>query len=333
MRSSRLLACFAATSGFAQPQVVDPDYDTTIANPAYTVRHPTILFDEAHHNLHTAGGLYKPFVELITHDGYRVESNRKAFTKDVLAPYDILVIANATGAAGTGLGPASPAFTAAECQAVDAWVKGGGSFLFITDHYPYGAAAQPLAKRFGVAMSQGQTLDSQNSIPGIPSTLIFARENELLGNHPINWGRGPSEQISRVVTYSGQSLLGPRGSVPFLMLAETAVNRSQLDNSLTPAGGRSQGLAFIHGKGRVVVMGEAGALSAQFDQRGKPFGMNVEGTDNRQLSLNIMHWLSGLIPVQPRATAKRRGASRPAPSSSKAKSRPSVPKPVPDEQP
>ena len=61
--------------------------------------------------------------------------------------------------------------------------------------------------------------------------------------------------------------------------------------------------------------------------------MNVEGTDNRQLSLNIMHWLSGLIPVQPRVAAKKRGASRPAPSSRKVKSRPSVPKPVPDNQP
>jgi hypothetical protein len=26
-----------------------------------------------------------------------------------------------------------------------------------------------------------------------------------------------------------------------------------------------------------------------------PFGMNRPGIDNRQLALNIMHWLSGLL--------------------------------------
>ncbi|MGP0069235.1 MAG: hypothetical protein ACLQGP_37250 [Isosphaeraceae bacterium] len=332
-----MMSGLISTSGLAQqqaalPQVADLEYDTTIARPAYTTRHPAVLFDEAHHNLHTAGGFYKPFVDLISHDGYRVASNKKPFTKDVLEPYDILVIANASGAAGSGRDAANPAFTAAECQAVEAWVKEGGSFLFITDHYPWGAAAQPLAKRFGVGMSQGQTLDPQNSIPRIPSQLVFSRENDLLGKHPINWGRGPSEQIFRVVTYSGQSLQGPRGSASFLMLAETAVDRSQLDNSLVPAGGRSQGIAFIHGKGRVVIMGEAAALTAQY-MGSVPVGMNVEGTDNRQLSLNIMHWLSGLIPVSPRASAKKPGTSRRTPPARKAKGRTSSSEPVPDDRP
>jgi hypothetical protein len=328
-----VLAGLVATSGLAQKQAADLDYDTTIVHPAYTAQHPAVLFDEAHHNLHTAGGLYKPFVDLITHDGYRVESNRKPFTKEVLGPYTILLIANATGAQGGGSEAANPAFSAVECQAVEAWVKEGGSFLFITDHYPYGAAAQTLAKRLGVGMSQGQTLDPQNSIPGIPSRLIFSRENDLLGNHPINWGRGPSEQISRVVTYSGQSLQGPRGSVAFLRLAETAVDRSQLDNSLMPASGRAQGIAFIHGKGRVVVLGEGAALSAQFDETGKSVGMNDEGTDNRQLALNVMHWLSGLIPVNPRVADKKQGPSRRSPASRKAKSRTSKPEPLQDNQP
>jgi hypothetical protein len=109
--------------------------------------------------------------------------------------------------------------------------------------------------------------------------------------------------------------------VAFLRLADTAMDRSSGDNSLVPAGGRCQGLAFVHGKGRVVVLGEAGALSAQFDQVGKPFGMNVAGIDNRQLSLNIMHWLSGLIPAHTRSMARKPGASRRSSSSGRAKSR------------
>jgi hypothetical protein len=169
-------------------------------------------------------------------------------------------------------------------------------------------------------MSQGQTLDPQNSVPRSPSQLIFARENDLLGDHPIIWGRGPVEQLNSVVIYSGQSLAGPRGSVAFLRLADTAMDRSSVDNSLVPAAGRCQGLALIHGKGRVVVLGDAGALSAQFMHGGIPFGMNVEGTDNRQLSLNIMHWLSGLIPVDRRNAPRKSGRSRRGSPASKAKS-------------
>ncbi len=315
------LASLAATAAFAQPQAVDLDYDTTVARPAYTAQHPSVLFDEAHFNFHRADGLYKPFVNLIVNDGYRVTANKKPFSKEILAPHQILVIANAQGAAGVGPEAANAAFSAAECQAVDAWIKEGGALLLITDHHPWGAAAQPLAKRLGVGMSQGQTLDPQNSIPRIPSQLIFARENDLLGDHPIVWGRGPIEQLNRVVTYSGQSLVGPRGSVAFLRLADTAVDRSFVDNALVPAAGGCQGLALIHGKGRVVVLGEAGALSAQFMQGGKPFGMNDEGNDNRQLSLNVMHWLSGLIPVDRRAAVRKPGASRRSSSSSRAKSR------------
>ena len=54
-------------------------------------------------------------------------------------------------------------------------------------------------------------------------------------------------------------------------------------------------MAFALGSGRVVVMGEAAQLSAQVFGEGERFGMNMPGIDNRQLVLNIMHWLSGLL--------------------------------------
>jgi hypothetical protein len=56
------------------------------------------------------------------------------------------------------------------------------------------------------------------------------------------------------------------------------------------------------GKGRVVVLGEAGMFSAQAvvfppGQEGQnfKFGMNVPGTDDKQFALNVLHWLSGVI--------------------------------------
>ena len=62
------------------------------------------------------------------------------------------------------------------------------------------------------------------------------------------------------------------------------------------AAGRTQGIALPFEKGRVVVLAEAGMLSAQLAGPNKArFGMNRPGTDNRQLALNIMHRLSRMI--------------------------------------
>jgi hypothetical protein len=67
-------------------------------------------------------------------------------------------------------------------------------------------------------------------------------------------------------------------------------------NAPQSAAGRAQGLVMKFGKGRIVVLGEAAMLSAQLAGPNKtPFGMNRPGLDNRQLAINIMHWLSGLL--------------------------------------
>lgn len=58
------------------------------------------------------------------------------------------------------------------------------------------------------------------------------------------------------------------------------------------AAGRAQGVALEVQAGRVVVLGEAGMLRAQRESNGDRIGMNAPGYDNRQLALNIMHWLS-----------------------------------------
>ncbi|HVC98029.1 MAG TPA: hypothetical protein VND64_30440 [Pirellulales bacterium] len=272
-------------------QRADPDFDVTVAEPAYSQTHPSVLFDEGHRNFHTAGGRYKVFADLITNDGYRVTSSREEFSDELLAEYDVLVIANATAEATTEAGVVKSAFTASECDTVEGWVKGGGSLLLITDHEPFGSASEELARRFGVDMSKKVTDDPDNSTK---HGLLFSREKDLVADHPITKGRDESERINRVLTFTGQSLKGPPGSVAFLKFAETAIDVDE-DNEVSAAG-RAQGVAFAYGKGRVVVLGEAAQLSAQvYGLPPEPMGMNVPGCDNRQMALNIMHWLSGLM--------------------------------------
>jgi hypothetical protein len=156
-----------------------------------------------------------------------------------------------------------------------------------------GSAAQCLAKRLGVSMSTGATSDPVNSSGG-DTSLVFSRGNHLLGDHPITRGRDDSERVNKIQTFTGTSVKGPEGSSPILKLADTATDMAMDDGPAKSAAGRAQGVAFTLGKGRVVVMGEAAELSAQLIGTEK-FGMNVPGIDNRQMALNIMHWLSGLL--------------------------------------
>lgn len=302
-----IMSMLSPAFGQQQP---DPNFDPKVSHPAYRKRHPKVLFDQAHNNFHTADGRYKPFVDLITNDGYDVIPNKEKFSRGALTSYDILVIANAAGERGNR---ASPAFTEEECDAVRDWVLGGGSLLLITDHYPYGSAAEILAKRFGVEMSKGFTEDMANydKASNDESQLVYTRDRGLLVNHPIIKGRNKAEVISRVVTFTGQSLRSSQGQA-FLSLSPTAMDRvpkslkveQTNDGTRTTvvysdpisAKGRAQAIALSFGRGRVVVTGEAAMLTAQLNARDQtPFGMNVPGTDNRQLALNIMHWLSRLL--------------------------------------
>jgi hypothetical protein len=137
---------------------------------------------------------------------------------------------------------------------------------------------------------------------------VFSRDEGLVVDHAITRGRDATERINRVFTFTGTSLKGPASSVPFLKLSDSALDvmpppedkplsseAAPVDHKPVSATGRAQGLALISGKGRVVAMGEAAMLTAQVTPRGYRYGMNVDGIDNRQLVLNIVHWLSGLL--------------------------------------
>jgi hypothetical protein len=277
-------------------QVADPNFDPKVARPAYPKKHPKVLFDEAHNNFHTADGRYKPFADLITSDGYQVIPNKAKFSVETLKGHDLLIIANALGAPLMGVPDAGkPAFTDVECDAVRDWVRGGGALLLIADHAPMGSAAEDLAKRFGVDMSKGYTADESNHEESRDATwLVYSRDNKLLTDHPITRGRDAAERINRVVTFTGQSLKGPEGSVAVLKLADTAIDLTPPDfKQRVSAAGRAQAVALRFGRGRVVVLGEAAMLTAQLAGPQKmPFGMNRPGSDDRQFALNTMHWLS-----------------------------------------
>jgi len=314
--AAALLSAIALSSCAPRSQRADSKYDTQVKVPAYpkTGRHPRVVIDQAHRNFHTARGRYKPFADIIAHDGYEIYGGTDKFTGPYLHQFDILVVSNA-------LGPEdhedAAAFSPSEIAAVSDWVQGGGSLLLIADHWPCGGAAAKLSQAFGVDMSQGVTEDTTNCAPSTsdggrqePTTLLFTRQNGLLRSHPVTSGRGSGDEVESVETFTGQSLGAPLGATAFLALGPTASDRKPMPPRTEHVGrnvrvtmqygdpisaaGRAQGVALEFGKGRVVVLGEAAMMTAQLDPDGHPFGMNVPGNDNRKLALNIMHWLSRL---------------------------------------
>ena len=284
------------TSALAQ-QIADPHFDARVDKPTFTKNFPRVLFDEAHYNFDTTNNRYKPFADLLFNDGYHFAVNRLPFTKASLASHKILVIVNPLGSEDTDdEGAAGAAFTIAECEVVSDWVRGGGALLFIADQAPFASAAEILAKQLGVDMSRSETTDPANADKefGLASVIVYSRENHQLAEAAITNGRNEAERVNRVIVFTGQSLKGPQGSDAFLKLADSAVN--EIDGKSASAAGRAQGIAFRLGKGRVVVLADAAMLSAQVTgSDNQPVGMNVPDVDNRQLALNIMHWLSGIL--------------------------------------
>lgn len=282
----------------------DQNFDASVAKPAFAEGQGWRLhFDEAHHNLHTAGGRYAVFAAIARADGFVVESGKEPFTKESLKARTLLVIANAAGAPKD----ADPAFTADEVKAVVAWVEGGGSLFLIADHEPYGSAAAALGAALGVTMHDGSVTDAGHQAPNMPGPafLVFSRENGLLGKHAILEGRDAGEAIDNVITFGGQALEVGEGVAELLVFGKDAVVHTAPntpDDQTRPVGGLAQLVAFERGQGRVVVAGEAGLFAAQVirgehaAKAGLPdpfhFGMTYPGSDNKQLLLNSLRWLA-----------------------------------------
>ena len=297
----------AGASGLAAQQVADTAYTPPILDPEFPAGEgPLVLIDEAHHNFHTAEGRYLAFARLLRRDGYVVEPNTQPFTSAVLARADVLVIANALAEKDTDPDdwrlPTPSAFTRVEIDAVEKWVRRGGSLLLIADHMPIPGAVEALAAAFGLRFQNGFAMDT---ITG-RGWGTFRRSDGSLRSHTIVDGRTPEERVDSVMAFTGQAFRadGDVNAEPLmvlpenwiLLLPEVAWEFSETTPRI-PAANLLQGAALQHGEGRVAAFGEAAMFSAQV--RGPertPMGMNVPAAgQNYRLVLNVLHWLTGRL--------------------------------------
>lgn len=302
---------------FAQEQTADVEWRPEVAAPAYAADGPLVRVDEAHGSVQTIDGRYAGFAALSRADGYVVDAGRTRLdAPGALDDVSVLVISNpASPPEGSGR---TSAFNEAEIEAIAYWVQAGGSLLLAADHAPHGAAAEALAARFGVEMGKGYLFQ----LTGRRPTTNLSYPRGALADHPIITGRDPSESVETVKVFTGQSLKGPAGSIILIATSADAYETpdlatlQRLDERLDAGEPAevviarlarpalpAQGVAFSFGRGRVVVVGEAGMLTAQIvrfppEQGREPlrFGLNTAGHDDQQFVLNTLRWLSRLLP-------------------------------------
>ena len=330
MRRNRALGllvglALVAAAGLAVSRLREPgadaDFVPFVETAALRVQAPRVVFDHGHRNSHSISGRYRPFARLLGADGCRVRQTSRRIDARLLDQTDVLVIVNASGPEADRT---AAAFDPVECDAIQAWVRGGGALLLVADHHPYGESVTTLGARFGVEMSGGWTDDSTHARAGSgdPGQVVFARAAGTLGDHPITNGEGVIGGVDTVETFTGQSLRGPADAMPLLLLSAHALDRIPVSASVEQRGsqrittfqtedrsaaGRAQGLALQFGTGRVVVLADGAMLTAQ-KERTLRFGMNSPGNHKRLFTLNVVRWLAGAL--EPRGVDRLPGSER-----------------------
>jgi len=290
-------------------QTVDRSYAPLLEHPAFAAgARPRVVVDEGHLNAHTSSGGYRAFARLLQRDGFRVMSSEGRITAAALRGADIFVTVNPLGYIGLAQHLANlahleravqlnaDAFDADEVQNVAEWVAAGGRALIVADHAPAGLAARRLALAFGVEMTNWWAEDRSRS------DVTFTRSNGGVREHPITNGRTSAERVNAVMTLTGQALKPPPNAGVLLQFSAAAREypfRQSPEEEGRSAAGLAQAVALQYGRGRVVILGEAAALTAQridaADATSILIGLNRRDVDNQQFALNIVHWLMGLI--------------------------------------
>lgn len=203
------------------------------------------------------------------------------------------------------------AYSENELHALVEWIRGGGRFLLLLDHAPVPFHARTLARAVGVEVRDAFTTDPSHYPPGYASRpdsvmhayptqqhwILFSRATGTIGSHPITDGADLAHRVEAVATYTGSSLQGPVGSTSLLSLSDQSVDifRPWSDGPeyRMAASGRSQAIAFLLGKGRVVVTSETGYLQASpFGSEPPNSGLDYAHANNRIFAENVFRWLT-----------------------------------------
>jgi hypothetical protein len=163
---------------------------------------------------------------------------------------------------------------------------------------PCPGAAGPIEKAFGINLYNGYALYQKDG----PET--FTRASGTLQDNIITNGRNSSERIDSITIFTGHAFLPLRPVTSIIKFNDDHLvyfpnppGDFKADTPFIDASGLMNSVFFSHGKGRVVIVGEAAMFSAQLTgpQKSK-MGMNEPAAKyNPQFLLNIIHYLDGIL--------------------------------------
>ena len=259
---------------------------------------PTIYIDQTHQNFHRKEGRFKPFADLLTADGYKLDSiiNFKKLKTD-----DILVIANPVHQKNlrNWRRPIHTAFAKTEIDFIQNWVKKGGKLLLIADHMPFAGAANSLANAFGFDFCDGFAY-LQKEKRNLPD--VFSESNNRLITSEITNGN-LGKKIEAVTTFTGSSFTIPKTAKGILKfkkedycLAPQVAWQFNEDTPRQDLENKYQGAILKYGKGKIAVFGEAAMFTAQTITNNSgtyKFGFHAESAPNNvEFIRNLFFWFS-----------------------------------------
>ena len=278
-----------------------------VKHPAYPFSEgPVVVLDLAHNNVDDPE-FPAVLAEWLTQDGYVVRQLLTRFDEAALANVDIVISKNPLSVDNRDNWslPTPSAFSRGEIELLYDWVFSGGALLLVIDHMPIPGAVEELASTFNFEISNGFALD-ERSLHGYDEKAIhaagriqFRRSDRSLADHPVTNGRSSAERVDSVVTAVGSAFRLPHDGQSLLTLGPSFVSLLpdsswELDDTTTrqEIGGWSQaGLARV-GSGRVAVLGDAMLLRSALEDT------ETWALQNPQFTLNVVHWLSGLLDGQ-----------------------------------
>jgi hypothetical protein len=284
MTIAAMMLLAVAAPGMAQ-QVVDPNADTNVTDPAFASgTGPVVLVDSGHDEFQTLAKNYAPFGAVLTHDGFVVRDFDKPISAANLAGAGMLVIVDPVNPNDPPDRPkyqSTSAFTPQEIATIADWVKDGGALLMIADHPPYAGGLRALASTFGfvIEIYAAQT-DAKAE--------LFSFANGGLVDGPLTHG------LPQIQTFYGTSFTAPAAATPLLRFDSSwkMLVTDKPPRPMTPHDLRGASLSV--GKGRVVLLAEAGAWSAQLSGAKKRFmGFDAPGAlGNKRFIRNVVYWLA-----------------------------------------
>ncbi|WP_302893371.1 DUF6421 family protein [Actinomadura luzonensis] len=244
---------------------------------------PRVLFDEAHSEswtvrrevaeainpAHPDDNSYARAAALLRHLGHTVTARTSGTLQpDVLAGHDVLVIAHPSGERWertTGQG--SPVLSAAELDAIEAYVAGGGGLVVLAEEEQdkYGNNLRDLLARFGLGIGHTTVRDPGHAHRGVATWVRAARAT----------GDGLLAGVRDACFYRSGVLTVAPGTAATVLFTTSG--------TADPAGA-PLAVAVRHGRGRVVAFADSDLFGDD----------SIDDYDHRRLWGNAVTWAARL---------------------------------------